>query len=597
MTLPVAPQQVQALARLVVGHQGEDLGHRAPAVQRRHGGLQQGDRAVHRAGVAPALQRVRQRQVPVRAGAGLVAVEAGAHLQLHPGERVGEAEVGRRVVGRVGVEHQQRLDLALAHGLHQAGEVLGRLRHRVGVEHGGAGVAQRRVQAMRRLLHRGRRRRPGQHDAAAARRQQRRRCPRPPLPGRRGIGRGGGAGGDVGQQALRQGGDLRGAGHQGVVRLHAGERGGGGDRMHRQQRAGFCGRAPRLDPVARDADLVRAGIEEVPIQRDDHLGALEAPAGLERAAIGAHGAGVERLAAHGGVRVPVHLGQRGAHGGELGGERGRGDGAGQHPQAAAALGAQGGELGDGAGAERRPGAGAAQLLHRLRAERVPQAEHRGLGEDVGAAAAPGVLVVALDLERAAVPGGDQHAVGEAVHQRGAGIGERLARLDALGVADVGHLLGAAVRHVVAAGEAGQRQRGGHQAEEAAPVGAVGQARGGGELGLQELPEGGRAGQRVQAAPQRGAGAPGQLAAQERQVSGGDGHARSPFGERADGPRRCGDMPLIGGRWSSRSAPRVRGCGTAPPAPRPGAPGRRPAATPCSRPRPWCARTAAGCGGS
>jgi hypothetical protein len=79
--------------------------------ERRGRGLAQTCRAVEGAGIAPALERVQQRQMPVRHGAGLVAGDPGMDGNGHALHEGGEVEVARGVVDRVGVEDEQRADV------------------------------------------------------------------------------------------------------------------------------------------------------------------------------------------------------------------------------------------------------------------------------------------------------------------------------------------------------------------------------------------------------------------------------------------------------------------------------------------------------
>ena len=81
--------------------------------------------AVEGARVAPGLVFVRFRDGPEACLRGLVAIKRQADRERDPRQRRRETAIGGRVVNRVRVEHQQRIDLA---GLHVGGQLGERLR-------------------------------------------------------------------------------------------------------------------------------------------------------------------------------------------------------------------------------------------------------------------------------------------------------------------------------------------------------------------------------------------------------------------------------------------------------------------------------------
>ena len=80
------------------------LNRRAAFVDRRDERLDQRHRAVERARVAPGLEEVRFRHVPVAALGRFVVVQAEVHGRRHLAECVGKAEIGGRREHRIGAE-------------------------------------------------------------------------------------------------------------------------------------------------------------------------------------------------------------------------------------------------------------------------------------------------------------------------------------------------------------------------------------------------------------------------------------------------------------------------------------------------------------
>ena len=98
------------------------------------------------------------------------------------------------------------------------------------------------------------------------------------------------------------------------------------------------------------------------------------------------------------VDVPFCLGQVLQQRFDLLGQRRRDDRLGQQPQPGAAAAAAASRMAARDGGQRvAPGARLAQVGDRLRAVRVVERQHRGLVEDVGAAAAGRMIGIALDL--------------------------------------------------------------------------------------------------------------------------------------------------------------------------------------------------------
>ena len=120
-------------------------------IERGDEGLDEGDRAVVGARIAPALQRVERGDDPGRAFGGLVEVERSVDGVLHLRQRLAEVQIGRGPVDGVPGGDHQGVDPAAAHLL---GELVERPRSRIGiVQHGargrGAGAPERRVDGVR----------------------------------------------------------------------------------------------------------------------------------------------------------------------------------------------------------------------------------------------------------------------------------------------------------------------------------------------------------------------------------------------------------------------------------------------------------------
>ena len=97
---------------------------RAPVVERRDQRLDDRDRAVVRARVAPRLEVVRLGDVPVHVHRRLVVVRREVRAERHLVHRLDEREVARRVVDRIAAEDDERLHGA---GVHVGDELLERI--------------------------------------------------------------------------------------------------------------------------------------------------------------------------------------------------------------------------------------------------------------------------------------------------------------------------------------------------------------------------------------------------------------------------------------------------------------------------------------
>ena len=103
LLLPVAWSLSYTLER-------QKLVHRSALIQGRDQRLNDARGAVERAGIAPALQLVRQRQMPVTVERRLSVVQTQMRAEPHLLKPVGKAQIGRRVVHRIAAEDQQRVD-------------------------------------------------------------------------------------------------------------------------------------------------------------------------------------------------------------------------------------------------------------------------------------------------------------------------------------------------------------------------------------------------------------------------------------------------------------------------------------------------------
>jgi hypothetical protein len=168
LRLGAAREVVGALA--LAGEERHQLGvglaieHRGDERLHHRGG------AVERAQIAPRLERVGARQVPLDGGAGLVAEEREVDALLEAGDQVAELGVGRGVPHRVAAEDDELGDLLVGDGLGQRGDragTLGRGVEGLDVAHRAAAGVGGRVDEVRDGVHRRRLLLAGDHDGLA----------------------------------------------------------------------------------------------------------------------------------------------------------------------------------------------------------------------------------------------------------------------------------------------------------------------------------------------------------------------------------------------------------------------------------------------
>ena len=92
-----------------------DLMHAAHVIERRNGWLNDGGRAIDGTDVAPALERMGERKLPLAMIAGLVALQADMDRCGDLLERLGKAERHWRCIDGVGIDHDHRIHLPGAH--------------------------------------------------------------------------------------------------------------------------------------------------------------------------------------------------------------------------------------------------------------------------------------------------------------------------------------------------------------------------------------------------------------------------------------------------------------------------------------------------
>jgi hypothetical protein len=505
------PVVLDDVVRAAVGLGGEDAEHlvgRAPLVERRDERLRERHRAVERAGVPPALERVRRRDVPVRQVRGFVHVGAVVGDEGDPREALGKPEIDRRGEHRVAAEDHEQLDLP---GVHRSDQLVerGRLVGRLRLD--GGAVGDRRADVAERLVHRvgqrvDRRRLvlAGDDGRPAAVRLEIARHRSDPLGHARGVGprhartlaRGGAA--DRRRQLAREAFDLARAQRQAVIRLRAGQRRAALDDIQAVHLLVVVGHPPAGREVLLVAHVAGPARQEVGVERHDHIGLVEV---ADRRPLGAGllCAEARAVAGHRVPLVPAGLGVLSQHVGHLLGERWGGHRAGEKTHACAPprlLGAAG-------RLHRReevaPRPDLAAVGDDLRAIGVVETEHRCLRDRVGRPQAGRVVRVALDLRGPAHVAFDQDGLRDAAERDCAREEQRAAGDDVLGLADVGD--DRLERLPGAGAHAGQRERCAHQLEELAPALRVVPLRGLlGELAVQVFAELGGVGQFAETAP-------------------------------------------------------------------------------------------------
>ena len=243
----------------------------------------------------------------------------------------------------------------------------------------------------------------------------------------------------------------------------------------------------------------RGRAEDVGVERDDHVGLIEAVMDVGRRSKGQLGSGVAVLARRRVVLVPLRLRHAGEELANLRPERRRPNSLGQKAQPGSAVRLQLGHLTADRLNETAPGADLAPIHHGLRPVGVVHRQDRALTEQVRRADARGVIGVAFELGRTPHVAFGQQARADAAERHRRGKEQRLARDDVFRLTNVGddELVGLSR----AGGGAGQRDRGAHQLQESAPPDGI-EPLGGlrRKLAVQELAEFVGLGQLVEAPP-------------------------------------------------------------------------------------------------
>ena len=148
LLLPVGLHDFVAARCRPAGEHGDQFVRALAVVERRDQRLHDAHRAVVGAGIAPGLQIVRFVHVPLAEFRGFVLIKPEMHAERNARtlERVGEAKIGGRIVGRIAAHDDQHVHLAGAHVGDQIFERLGLVHgigvYRVGVENRFADIAQ-----------------------------------------------------------------------------------------------------------------------------------------------------------------------------------------------------------------------------------------------------------------------------------------------------------------------------------------------------------------------------------------------------------------------------------------------------------------------
>jgi hypothetical protein len=472
----------------LVGEEGrEQLGLGDAAEQRLDERLDDGQRALAAARIAPALECVGGGEEPVHHPRGLVVVEPEVDGVGHLPEETPQVHVTRGGEHRVPGGDDQRV--------HLAGPQL--VDQRLPARGPGGGVQHRRL---------------GEGDGAAD----------PAQAGVDGVGHG------VGQRGLPLAGDdqrrappggevlghcgdeLRPLAAEGRRAPEAGERGDGlaqlgGQGQGESLEVGAAkpqpvvGHAPgdaearlhHVEPVQSrgvaglaavgDAEVlvdgVGPGLEEVGVEGEDDVGLLDGVVRLERLAEGERGAVVHRVAR--GRAPSVEFRPREALGDGLPERPGqqRAGRSGEEAQSGAAVLVPRRRADAHRLAKPAPAPAGAALLEHPGAKRIIESRQLGLCMRTGGAAGDGVAGIALHLHRPPFPAGGQDAQGQPVLQQGGGVVERVTGNHPVGRLVVGEDL--LHRLLGAGGEPGQGHRGPHQLEEVAPGEALGHVEGAG----------------------------------------------------------------------------------------------------------------------
>ena len=251
------------------------------------------------------------------------------------------------------------------------------------------------------------------------------------------------------------------------------------------------------------ADVTRVArescIQKIRVQRDDDVGFREVVPRLDRLAERELRAFEHVVAVHRFIHVPLRLRIDLQESAQLIRERGRGNRLRQNADAGATQALLHSEGTFGFLQERRPGIHIAAIRNSLRAVRVVHAENRGLREDVGAAEAGRMLVVAFDFGGTSEMAFNQHRAGVSTQRHSGRVKPRAAGNDFFRLPDVGD--DRLQRQLGATGHAGERQGSAHQLQKSAAGDGVDPFRCAlGEFAVQHFLELGRAGEFLQAAP-------------------------------------------------------------------------------------------------
>ena len=498
---PVLAHDIVAPGLGALDEGGDQLVRGEPAVQGGDQRLDDRDGATGRASVAPALQSVRRREMPLAQDRRFVEVQTVVDPQGHALEGLGEAEVGGSGVDRVRAHDDEHLDTTSVHVVDELPKRSVR-RHvgGLGVDDGRAHRTQRLVDRMGDRVNCRGLRLPRENDRARAgalevlhegghprvidtaldtQAEPRRHRPGEPLDGgaaqREPV---------VGGRARQRGRAL-----DDVEPVHL--------RLLRVDLAsrGILAHEPEAGGMAR---------HEVGLEAQDDVGGLEPVLGLHRLAERQSRACADVVAVDGLPAHPPRLGQLGSERLPLRGEGRRGHPPGENPKPGTArLALRLERLPQGL-SEGAPGALLPQIAHGRRPVGVVQAEDVRLSEDIGRAEALRVVGVPLDLRRPALVALHEDAARVAVVRGRRGEEERTARHQVLGLPHVRE--NRLLRLLRADGEPGQGQRCAHECQELPPALRVFEGRRLlRKLTLQELEEPGALGELVEALPVATAG--------------------------------------------------------------------------------------------
>ena len=491
-------------------------------IERRDERLEERDRPVDGARVAPGLEGMGLGHLPVTALGGLVVVEAEMDAQRHLVHPGGEVEVGGRGEDRVASEGHEKRDRPPVHvgrELLERGELIDRARlHRRAVEDRLSPVAELRVDRVReRMDGRGLVLPRDHHRGAGVRLQVLGERLHPGRARRAGAEGGGGLGAhsDPSRQRPRELFDLGRLQRKTVVGERARQR---RRALHRVEAAHFLLATLELAAGGELADAPQVGGaigDEVGVEAYDDVG-VQTVLRLHRPAERQHRPRPRRVPAGGLPLVPLRAGKLGEEALDLRGESGGRDRLGEQPDPSPLerpLGVEGRLHAREEGAPRKD---LADMGEGLRAVGIIEVEDRRLPAGVGGAEARRVVGVAFDLGGAAEVALDEDALGVAAVEDRGGEEERASGDHVLRRLHVGDDL--LLRLAGAGGEAGERERGPHQRQELPAADGIVEERGLlGELAPEHLLDRRVARQLLQALPVRAAPHPLQPTADSRQL--------------------------------------------------------------------------------